>query len=186
MRCRYVLTGLLLLLAACGGDSPESSEVLSPDDLPAGDVSFGVTHVMTKNGVRSAILEADTAVQQENGRRWDLRGVYIQFFTETGAESGTLNSRRGEYTPDDGSFVARDSVVLVTLSETGTRQLETEELFYDVTSEEIWSDSAFVLREPNGQVSRGSSFRSDVNGDNWTAVGLQTDDITSGGGEITF
>ena len=43
-----------------------------------------------------------------------------------------------------------------------------------------------MLREPNGQVSRGSSFRSDVNGDNWTAVGLQTDDITSGGGEITF
>jgi LPS export ABC transporter protein LptC len=186
MRCRYLLTGVLVVLAAsCGDDSRESSEVLSPDDLPAGDVSFGVTHVMTKNGVRSAILEADTAVQQESGRQWDLRGVYIQFFTETGAESGTLTSRRGEYTPDDGSFVARDSVVLITLSPTGRRQLETEELFYDVTSEQIWSDSSFVLIDSDGTW-RGSSFRSDVNGENWTAVGLESDDISTAGQETAF
>ena len=38
-----------------------------------GDVTFGVTHVMTTNGVRSAILNADTAVQLDSGRRWDLR-----------------------------------------------------------------------------------------------------------------
>src|SRR5690606_18580239 len=138
-----------------------------------------------KRGVRSAILEADTAVQQENGRRWDLRGVQIQFFTETGAESGTLTSRTGEYTPDDGSFVARDSVVLITTGPSGRRQLETEELFYDVATEEIWSDSSFVLYE-GGSPTRGSSFRSDVRGERWTAVGLETEDITTSGGELEF
>lgn len=186
MKFRYILTLLLAATAAaCGGDENNSSDVLSPDDLPPGDITFGVTHVMTRNGVRTAVLEADTAVQQENGRQWDLRGVAIQFFTETGAESGTLTSRSGEYTPDDGSFIARDDVVLITQTEKGERRLETEELHYDVESEQIWSDSAWVLNE-GGQISRGTSFRSDVNGDNWTAVGLETEDISGAGGELTF
>lgn len=183
---RYFWTMMLgVLVAACGDDQANSAELLSPDELPPGDITFGVTHVMTKNGVRSAILEADTAVQQESGRKWDLRGVEIQFFTETGAESGTLTSRKGEYTPGDGSFIARDSVVLITVGPSGRRQLETEELFYDVQSEQIWSDSSFVLNDASG-TSRGSSFRSDVNGEKWTAVGLETEDISTSGTEITF
>lgn len=186
MRSRYLWALLLAAgLSACGGESSEPSEVLSPDDLPPGDVTFGVTHVMTTNGVRSAILDADTAVQLDSGRRWDLRGVHIRFFTETGAESGTLTSRTGDYTPDNGSFVARDSVVLITRGENGTRRLETEELFYDVGTEQVWSDSAFVLTDASGP-SRGSSFRSDVNGDNWTAVGLETESVTAGGDEFDF
>ena len=186
MRTRFLLAILMTtFLAACGGDEADSSQVLSPDELPPGDVTFGVTHVMTKQGVRSAVLEADTAVQIQNGRRWDLRGVAIDFFTETGAESGTLTSRRGEYTPEDGSFIARDSVVLVTRSEQGTRRLETEELYYDVQTAEIWSDSAWVLDE-GGSRSRGTSFRSDVNGENWTAVGLETEDLETGSGDLTF
>lgn len=186
MRFRYFYTMLFAaVMAACGNDSTESPEVLSPNDLPPGDVTFGVTHVMTTDGVRSAILDADTAVQQDNGRRWDLRGVEIQFFTATGAESGTLTSRTGEYTPDDGSFVARDSVTLITQAETGRRQLETEELFYDVNTEQIWSDSSFVLHDADG-IWTGSSFRSDVNGDNWTAVGLETEDIEAAGETNTF
>jgi LPS export ABC transporter protein LptC len=186
MLSRYILTVCLAgCLAGCGEGSSSSTEVLSPDELPPGDVTFGVTHVMTKQGVRSAILEADTAVQQENGRKWDLRGVDVQFFTETGAESGTLTSRSGEYTPDTGSFVARDSVVLITTGPSGRRQLETEELYYDVETEEVWSDSSFVLYEGGGPT-RGSSFRSDVHGESWTAVGLETEDITTSGSELEF
>jgi LPS export ABC transporter protein LptC len=188
MRLRTLLITLPMLaagLAACGGDSSESPEVLSPDDLPPVDATFGVTHVMTARGVRSAILEADTAYNLENGRRWDMRGVHIQFFTETGAESGVLTSLKGEYTPNTGSFIARDDVVLITQSEKGERRLETEELFYDVETEQVWSDSTFLLNE-GGTVYRGKSFRSDVGGANWTAVGLETEEVSAGGAEITF
>src|SRR5690606_1535107 len=182
MRLRKL--GVLLMafvLAACGDDASQS-EVLSPDDLPPGDVTFGLTHVMTKDGVRSAILEADTAVQVDKGRLWDLRGVALQFFTESGAESGTLTSRTGEYVPHNGSFIARGDVVLITHSEQGSRRLETEELHYDTSTEEIWSDSTWVLDE-GGQVSRGSSFRSDVAGESWTAIGLEAEDISTGGSD---
>lgn len=185
MSIRFVSTALLLAaLVGCGGDSSDSSQVLSPDELPPGDVTFGVTHVMTKNGVRTAILKADTAVQLDNGRRLDLRQVDLQFFEESGAESGTLTSRTGEYTPADGSFIARDSVVLITRTEDGTRKVETEELFYDTRTEQVWSDSAFVMTQA-GKTTRGSSFRSDVGGTNWTAKGLEADDIATGA-EFTF
>lgn len=186
MRKRFVPVLLLALVAAaCGDGTSSSTEVLSPGELPPGEMTFGLHHVMTKQGVRSAILDADTAFQQEDGRRFDLRGVHLQFFTATGAESGTLTSRTGEYNPNEGSFVARDSVVLITKSEEGTRRLETEELFYDTRTEQIWSDSAFVL-DRGGMISRGSSFRSDVYGNNWTATGLETDEVSTGATEITF
>jgi LPS export ABC transporter protein LptC len=174
-----------LLLAACGDDSSGSTEALAPGDLPPGEMTFGLHHVMTKQGVRSAILDADTAFQQDEGRHFDLRGVHLQFFTATGAESRTLTSRSGEYNPNEGSFVARDSVVLITQSEKGSRQLETEELFYDTRTEEIWSDSAFVLTQ-GGNVSRGTSFRSDVYGNNWTASNLVTDEVATGNEGVTF
>ena len=186
MRTRFLAVLVIAAAAAgCGGDSASSTESLTPGDLPPGEMTLGLHHVMTKSGVRSAILDADTAFQQENRQRFDLRGVHLQFYTENGAESGTLTSRSGEYTPDEGSFIARDSVVLITISERGPRRLETEELYYDVRTEQIWSDSAFVL-ESGGNVTRGSTFRSDVYGDNWTATGLSTDDVSTGGSEITF
>lgn len=186
MRSGYLLVTLLLTaLVGCGDNSPNPSEVLSPGDLPAGEMVFGLRHVMTKEGVRTAILEADTAFQQQNGQKYDLRGVRLQFFLETGAESGTLTSRTGEYTPADGSFVARDSAVLITRTPEGRRVLETEELFYDTRTEQVWSDSAFVLVDA-GTTSRGSSFRSSVNGGDWTAKGLETDDVSTGGTEMTF
>ena len=76
--------------------------------------------------------------------------------------------------------------MLITRSEGAGRRLETEELHYDTSTEEIWSDSTWVLDE-GGQVSRGSSFRSDVSGESWTAVGLESEDISTGSsGEFDF
>lgn len=186
MRTSTLWTVLAIIALGAGCDDAQRPDaMLSPDGLPPGDITFGLTHWMTKNGVRSAVVEADTAVQQDSGRRWDLRGVEIQFFTEAGAESGVLTSRTGEYEPDDGSFIARKDVVLITRSDEVTRRLETEELHYDVRTEQIWSDSAWVLDE-GGQVSRGTAFRSDVHGEQWTAFGLETEGIATDGGEFTF
>jgi LPS export ABC transporter protein LptC len=187
MRSNHFSTIILLLaaLAGCGGDSANPSEVLSPGDLPEGDMMFGLDHVMTNQGVRSVLLAADTAFLQQNGKRYDLRAVHLTFFDEIGAESGTLTSRAALYTPDTGSFIARDSVVLTTQSPKGTRVLETEELHYDVSTEEMWSDSSWVMNDA-GSLSRGRSFRSNLKGDSWTATGLITEDITTGDSGPTF
>ena len=42
------------------------------------------------------------------------------------------------------------------------RRIESAEIVYDPEQEEIWSDSATVQTLANGRVTRGSSFRSDM------------------------
>ena len=54
-------------------------------------------------------------------------------------------------------MVARKHVIVI--SEDG-RRLTTEELMYDQTANEISSDSAFVMTEPDREL-RGIGFRSD-------------------------
>lgn len=160
-------------VAACDSSSTTPSAVVSTAELPADDVIYGVSHVMTRSGIRSAVLDGDTAYLHENGQRLDLKGVKLKFFAENGRETGTLTSKTGEYNVRDGVFVARGNVVLDTQGPEGTRHLETEELHYTVNSDQLWSDVPFVLQE-NGRTTRGSSFRSDAKFQKWSVEGAST------------
>lgn len=187
MKSRFLILALPFLGAvACGGDATVPATVTDPAQLPADQVIYGLRHVMTKDGVRSAVLNGDTAYLQEEGRRFDLVGVELFFFTESGVQSGKLTSTSGEYSMSDGSFIARGNVVLITEGANGNRRLETEELHYDVSADQLWSDVPFVLTE-GGRVTRGESFRSDAEFDSWSVTGAQTDGgLPQGTGGISF
>jgi LPS export ABC transporter protein LptC len=81
------------------------------------------------------------------------------FYNSVGAQDAVLTSRRGTYNTRLGSMVARQNVVVA--SEDG-RRLTTSELIYNQPRNEISSDSAFVLTEPNRRL-EGIGFRSDPN-----------------------
>ena len=161
-------------LAACGNESTTPAPVTDVSELPADNIIEGLRHVMTKDGVRTGILNGDTAYMYEVGRRLDLRGVELEFFNESGARSGTLTSESGEYEISTGAFVARGDVVLVTDTPEGRRRLETEELHYDVQGDRLWSDVDFVLNQ-DGRVTRGTSFTSDARFQTWTVQGARTE-----------
>ncbi len=165
---------LAALLAACGSESTTPAPVADAAELPADNIIQGLRHVMTKEGVRTGVLDADTAYMFEVGRRLDLRGVELEFFDQTGTRSGTLTSETGEYDTPTGAFIAHGDVVLVTESPEGQRRLETEELHYDVQGDRLWSDVPFVLTQ-NGRVTRGTSFTSDARFQSWTVKGAQTE-----------
>lgn len=174
------------LLAACGTDSTTPAPVAEAPDLPADNIIHGLSHVMTKAGVRTGVLESDTAYLYEVGRRLDLRVVRLQFFNEVGVQTGTLTSKTGEYDITTGAFIARGDVVLVTESPDGQRRLETEELHYDVQGDRLWSEKPFVLNQ-NGRVTRGSSFRSDSRFQSWSVTNAQTEGgIPQSGSGIQF
>jgi LPS export ABC transporter protein LptC len=173
---RYICwIALLALLAACGSDATTPAVSGDLGQLPADQVIYGLRHVMTKDGVRTAVLEADTAYLYEEGRRFDLMGVQLQFFEENGAESGNLVSDAGEYNLSTGLFIARTNVVLVTSPAAGGRRLETEVLHYDVRNDQLWSDTAFVLVEA-GRTTQGTRFRSDARFERWDVTGARTQD----------
>jgi LPS export ABC transporter protein LptC len=176
---------LVALLGACGSDSTTPSASADAFDLPADQVLYHVQHVVTNAGVKTALLNGDTALVYEQARRFDLTGVELLFFNEQGVQIGSLTSRSGEYQPSAGVFVARDNVVLVTDGPNGERRLETENLHYDIKGDLLRSETPFVFHE-DGRTSRGTSFTSNSKFTTWEVTGARTQGEVSGDPGLSF
>ncbi len=137
------------LPSARGGGSPLADS--------ADQVMFGARFVLNDEGLNRARLKADTAYFFDDNTRVELENVHTTFFNAAGAQDAVLTSRRGTYNTRLGNMVARQNVVVV--SQDG-RRLTTSELVYDQPRNEISSDSAFVMTEPNRRL-EGIGFRSD-------------------------
>jgi LPS export ABC transporter protein LptC len=125
----------------------------------ADQVMFGAKFTLTSEGVNRARLVTDTAYFFDDNTRIELDKVHTTFFNATGIKDAVLTSERGTYLQRLGNMLARKNVVVV--SEDG-RRLTTQELLYSTGRNEISSDSAFVLTEPNRRL-EGIGFRSDPN-----------------------
>lgn len=163
MKSMDLITGAIFLAAGVllGCDERAQPPVAGRTALvdSADQVMFKARFTLTDNGLARADLNADTAYFFDDNTRVELRRVETTFFTTTGARDAYLTSRRGTYQSRLGNMMARDSVIVVT--EEG-RRLETPELKYDQSLNQISSDSAFVLTEPGRRVA-GVGFRSDPN-----------------------
>jgi LPS export ABC transporter protein LptC len=160
---RLAVLGLLacaLALGACGQVTGPPIEMSEYDRVPA-YIAYPIVHRMTHEGVQKSTLTADTLFAYEDQGRWDFIGVRVTFNNEQGVEMGTLTALTGERELGNNRFVARGDVVLVGRNPNGVPwQLETEELHYDPSRAQVWSEVPFV-RTFHGDVTRGSSFRSD-------------------------
>jgi LPS export ABC transporter protein LptC len=125
----------------------------------ADQVIYNLRTTLTNQGVSRAQLQADTAYAFEDNTRYELDDVHTTFYTATGAKDGVLTSNHGTYNSRTSRMVARQNVIVV--SEDG-RRLTTPELIYDQQRNELSSDSAFVMTEPNRRL-EGIGFRSDPN-----------------------
>lgn len=161
MRLALLLALLCALPAlACGSDKKQPPVAAhSPLADSADQVMYGARFNLTDEGVSRAHLVSDTAYFFDDNTRIELEKVNIVFFTVTGLKDAVLTSRRGTYNSRTNNMIARKNVVVV--SEDG-RHLTTEELIYNQQRNQISSDSAFVMTEPNRRL-EGIGFRSDPN-----------------------
>lgn len=161
MRQSALLIGCLCLL---GCNEKKALPAVGTSALAdsADQVIFGLKFGLTSDGIARARLNADTAYFFDDNTRAELANVHTTFFTTAGERDAVLTSRRGTYNTRMATMVARENVVVV--SEDG-RRLETPELIYSQARNEILSDSAFVLTEPNRRL-EGIGFRSDPNMNN--------------------
>lgn len=141
-------------LAACDDaqSPPVASGALLPDS--AEQMAFGIDFFLTDGGVRRAKIHADTLLVYEDGTREELFKVTGTFFTATGAQDAVMNAARGSHNNRLGTMEARGNVVIV--SSKG-EQLESPQLRYDPSRNEISSDSAFTLTQGE-RVTRGVGF----------------------------
>ncbi len=159
---RVVLVIGILAIASAGACSSKKQPPVathSPLADSADQVMYGARFNLTDKGLERAQLQADTAYFFEDNTRIELEPVHTTFYTATGAKDAVLTSQRGTYNSRTSNMVARKNVVVV--SEDG-RRLTTPELIYNQQRNEISSDSAFVMTEPNRRL-EGIGFRSDPN-----------------------
>jgi len=159
---RAVGMGALCVLAAAGCKKKSGKPIATAKSslaATADQVMFGVKFNMTTEGVSTAYLTADTAFFFDDNTRIELSRVNTTFFAKNGQKNAVLTSRNGTYRNSTGIMIARGDANVV--SEDG-RNLRSQELKYDQTHNEISSDSAFVLTEPERRI-EGVGFRSDPN-----------------------
>jgi LPS export ABC transporter protein LptC len=150
---------VVALSSACSAKKEPPVATHSPLADSADQVMFGARFRLTDQGLQRAQLEADTAYFFDDNTRIQFENVHTTFFTVTGAKDAVLTSRYGTTNTRTNNMIARKNVVVV--SEDG-RRLTTPELIYNQQKNEISSDSAFVMTEPNRRL-EGVGFRSDPN-----------------------
>jgi len=150
-----VVLSVALLLAGCKRmETPTGGDF---KDVTASMVMTGMTQYMTTEGLRRARLQGDTAYVYDDSGKVVVKGVNLDIFNETGAETAKLTSKTGDFNTSTQAMIARGTVVLVTADK---RRIETEELFYDPQTHRLWSNVQTVMIE-NGQRASGDGFTSD-------------------------
>lgn len=155
---RSLILGAVFALAACGSGNSGQIAGAEYENMAADQVMFDVRHYITANGIRQALLYADTAYFYEDSARIDLRVVRLILFHSSGQEAAELTSEKGELQTRTEAMSAYGNVVLITRED--DRRIETEELHYDPQLDRIWSDVATTMTE-NGRQVRGDGFTSD-------------------------
>jgi LPS export ABC transporter protein LptC len=155
----------VLCLALCplacrdSGEPPLVAEDILQLNPDANMVGFGVEFYVAADGIRRALVEADTAFYLEDRPMVELRGLRVTFYDVDGEETSVLTSREGTYDWDNGDTTARTDVVVVNRAE-GWR-LETSVLYYLPPEDRIWSDKHTTMIKADGTIIEGTAFESD-------------------------
>ena len=151
-----------IALGAC--ENPRQATVVDPalESIEADYIIFGNTHYLSRDGIREALVIADTAYFFNDSTVVLLRGdvTLTAYHEDLGTEKAVVTSDRGRLNTTDNSMVAWGNAVLLIAE--GNRRIESSELNYHPERDRIWSDSATVMYE--GQtVVEGSGFDADLN-----------------------
>jgi len=157
---RTLLLGALAgATGACDGEPPTPVATSELQELGADAVIFGMSQYVTVEGVREALLYADTAYTYEDSTDVDVRSLNLTLYTELGLERAFITANRGSIDLNTQRMAAFGNVVL-TIPEQD-RRIESAQLHYDPNRDRIWSDTSTVMIHQGSRVT-GDSFESDL------------------------
>lgn len=156
---RFALLGLLVAAHGCEADPQTPVATDDLQEIQADMTLFGMRQAITVDGVREALLTADTAFTYQDSTTIDVRQLRLTLYSETGTERAFVTAQRGSIEPNSQRMQARGSVVLTVPEQ--ARRIESEQLHYDPNRDRIWSDT-FTVMIHQGQRSTGDAFESDL------------------------
>ncbi len=124
----------------------------------ADQVLLSMSHYVTADGIKRALVLADTAYMYSPTQTAELRGVHVTFYDQRGAQSSTLTSREGTYHSQTGDMEARGHVVVVRVD---SATLRTAVVRYSQSRNQVSSDQIFVFDQPGGRHIVGQGFTAD-------------------------
>lgn len=158
------LLGLLLaaLVGAACSDVTEQRTTIADGSLldSADQVAFNSRTVLTDAGLLRAEIFADTTLFLSQNTRISMRVVHGVFFNAQGSRDATVTADRAQYDTKAQILEAYGNVIVTAVD---GRVLKSPMLRFESSQNQILSDSAFVLTEPDGKELRGVGFRADPN-----------------------
>jgi LPS export ABC transporter protein LptC len=130
------------VLAACSTPDRGGIATTAMAADSADQYLWGMTTILTKNGVQEAYLSADTAYVYEAAGRVDLRHVKVTFYSAQGDPESVLTGKFGTYWTRTNQMSARDDVIVVRRSD-GAR-LRTDFIEYDPGKNEVRTDTPYA------------------------------------------
>jgi LPS export ABC transporter protein LptC len=146
---------LIMLLVACRDRGVAPRQVAAADS--ADQVYDSMTFDITRDGVKSSRVQAESAWVYQGRQVADLKKMTVTMYDSTGATISTTTADKGVYGMREANLDARGHVIAIS---TGGRVLKTEHLVYDRNRNMISSDTAFTSTSPKANLS-GSWFEAD-------------------------
>lgn len=146
----------LAVAAACApsGVTPTATAAIADS---ADMVMLDMERLVLEDGVRRALIRADTAFTYQSSQLMEFRTLTVTFYDAAGVETSTLTAAEGTYRILVESLDARGQVVVVTPD---GRRLQSERLKYEKAANQISTDVAFTFQSPTEYL-EGNGFRSD-------------------------
>ena len=154
-----VLAVVALVAGACSEEPQTPVAAAELQELAADIALFGMRQAITVEGVREALLYADTAYTYRDSTQVDVRALRLTLYNENGTERAFVTARQGTIDTNTQRMDAWGNVVLTIPAQ--ARRIESEQLQYDPNRDRIWSDT-FTVMIHQGQRSTGEAFESDL------------------------
>lgn len=155
------VAGAAVIGGACADVNEQRNIISESSALDSADqVAFGSRTVLTDAGLLRAEIFADTTLFLQQNTRIAMRVVHGVFFNAQGSRDATVTADRATYDSRAQVLEAYGNVVVTSVD---GRVLKSPMLRFENTQNQILSDSAFTLTEPDGKEMSGVGFRADPN-----------------------
>lgn len=140
LRVKFLFVTALL---AVGCNQTDLKEPLVYD----GPLRIGenVEHYYTENGRVKVKMITPLSHQFENGDNEFPKGLYMEFYDETGKLESTLRANEAYYFKKEDQWRGRGKVEVINLEK--KEQLNTEELFWKPAEEKIFTEKFVTIRQ---------------------------------------
>ncbi len=157
-----VILSIIALYSCSGGNE----NVLNAPvyEGPISEV-YDAVNYYSDSAVVKLKIETPVRLNFENGDMEFPEGVFIEFYDKKGGMTNTLSSNHCYYTKEDNEYKATGNVEMVGL--VSKEKLLTEELFWNIKEEKIYTDK-FVMIETENQIVKGEGLEADQEFTTWT------------------